>query len=55
MRNATKEGISKKTKKPEKNGVTEEEKILWAKNVLGCQKAKSLVNTMYFYNGNCLV
>jgi len=32
--------------------VTEEEEIiLWEKNVLGCQTDKSLVNTIYFYNG----
>ena len=52
MKVACKAGVEKKNKKAEREAVTEEEeKIMWDKNLLGCQTAKSLVRTTYFYNG----
>ena len=52
MKVACKAGVEKKNKKAEREAVTEEEeKIMWDKNLLGCQTAKSLVRTIYFYNG----
>jgi hypothetical protein len=36
----------------ERTAITEEnEQILWEKGLLGDHTAKSLMNTMYFYNG----
>lgn len=52
MRTANEDGVANKTKKAETECITEEdEKILWDKNILGCHTAKSLVHTIYFYNG----
>ena len=48
--------MANKTKKEEKEAITEElEKILWEKNLLGCQSAKSLLYTVYFSNGKLFV
>ena len=39
-------------KKEEKESVTEEEEeLFWNLNLLGMSTAKSLLNTVYFYNG----
>lgn len=52
MKMACKAGVAEKDKKREREAVTEEEeKIMWQKNLLGCQTAKSLLHTIYFYNG----
>ena len=51
MKVVCKAGVEKKNKKAEREAVTEEEeKIMWDKNLLGCQTAKSLVSfTMASY------
>lgn len=52
MKDATRRGVALNTKKPEKEAVTdEEEKIFWEKGLLGRSTAKSLLNTIYFFNG----
>ena len=52
MKDATHEGISLETTKEEKEAVTdEEEDLFWSKGLLGCGRAKSLLNTVYYYNG----
>ena len=41
-----------KNKREEKESVTEEEEeLFWNLNLLGMSTAKSLMNTVYFYNG----
>ena len=53
MKQASADGLRNKTKKPDKEGITEEEEnTFWEKNLLGSQTAKSLLHTIYFYNGN---
>ena len=55
MKDVTREGLHVKNKKTEKELVTkEEEELFWNLNVLGMSTAKSLLNTVYFYNANCL-
>ena len=52
MKQASADGLRNKTKKPDKEGITEEEEnTFWEKNLLGSQTAKSLLHTIYFYNG----
>ena len=52
MKQATFHGIGNKFQRQERKGISEEEEsALWRKNLLGCSSAKSLVNTIYFYNG----
>ena len=52
MKDATREGLHVKNKKEEKESVTEEEEgLFWNLNLLGMSTAKSLLNTVYFYNG----
>ena len=52
MKDATHQGVSLETKKKEKEAVTdEEEELFWSKGLLGCGTAKSLLNTVYYYNG----
>ena len=52
MRQANYEGIGKKSRRPEREGITEdEERLLWDKVFLGCHNAKVLMHTLYFYNG----
>lgn len=52
MRQSSEDGVANKTKKADKEGITEEEeKIFWNKNLLGCQTSRSLLHTIYFYNG----
>ena len=52
MKDATRAGVALQNKKAEKLPVTqEEENKFWEMGLLGCQSAKSLLNTVYFYNG----
>ena len=52
MKDATRAGVALQNKKAEKLQVTqEEENKFWEMGLLGCQSAKSLLNTVYFYNG----
>ena len=52
MKNATKEGLYIKCQKEEKEFVTaEEERKFWEMNLLGTSSAKSLLYTVYYYNG----
>ena len=52
MKNGVREGLHMKCKKEEREFVIEEEEAtLWEKKLLGTTSAKSLLNTMYFYNG----
>ena len=45
------EGVANKSKKAEREGITEEEeKILWYESLLRCHNAKALLHTIYFYN-----
>ena len=52
MNDATKEGVHFKCQKEEKVFVTaEEERKFWEMNLLGTSSARSLLYTVYFYNG----
>ena len=52
MKDATRAGVALQNKKAEKLPVTqEEENKFWEMGLLGCQSAKSFLNTVYFYNG----
>jgi len=52
MKNATFQGIGKDSKRPDREGITlQDEKLMWEKGLLGCFTAKSLLDTIYFYNG----
>ena len=52
MKNATKEGLHIQCQKDGKEFVTaEEERKFWEMNLLGTSSAKSLLYTVYFYNG----
>ena len=52
MKDATREGLHVKNKKEKKESVTEEEEeLFWNLNLLGMSTSKSLLNTVYFYNG----
>ena len=45
-------GVTLKTKGDEKEAVnSEEEELFWSKGLFGLSSAKSLLNTVYFYNG----
>ena len=45
-------GVTLKTKGDEKDAVNnEEEELLWSKGLFGQSSARSLLNTVYFYNG----
>ena len=48
MKEATRMGVTLKTKGDEKEAVNSEEELFWSKGLFG---AKSLLNTVYFYNG----
>ena len=53
MKDGVREGLHLKCKKEEKEFVSEqEEATFWEKKLLGTTSAKSLLNTIYFYNGN---
>ena len=52
MKDGVREGLHIKCKKEEKEFVSEqEEATFWEKKLLGTTSAKSLLNTIYFYNG----
>ena len=52
MKDGVREGLHIKCKKEEKELVTaEEERKFWEMNLLGTSSAKSLLYTVYFYNG----
>ena len=52
MKDGTREGLHIKYKKEEKEFVSEEEEeLFWKQGLLGTTTAKSLLNTVYFYNG----
>ena len=52
MKLACQDGLTNSTRMAKREEVTEEEeKIMWQKDLLGCQTAKSLLYTIYFYNG----
>ena len=52
MKDGVREGLHIKCKKEEKKFVTaEEERKFWEMNLLGTSSAKSLLYTVYFYNG----
>lgn len=52
MKNGVREGLHIKCKEEEKEFVSEqEEAVFWQKKLLGTTSAKSLLNTIYFYNG----
>jgi hypothetical protein len=52
MRDATRRDVTLLVKKLEKEVVTDEEKLFWSNGLLGCGTAKSLLNTIYCFNGN---
>ena len=52
MKGGVQEGLDIKCKKEEKELVSEqEEATFWEKKLLGTTSAKSLLKTIYFYNG----
>ena len=52
MKDATKEGLHITCQKEEKEFVTaEEERKFWEMNLLGTSSARSLLCTVYFYDG----
>ena len=52
MKDGVREGLHIKCKKEEKEFVSEqEEATFWEKKLLGTTSAKSLLNSIYFYNG----
>lgn len=53
MRDATCQGVSLATKQNEKEPVSDDdnEKLFWGKQLLGMKTAKTLLNTVYYYNG----
>ena len=52
MKDATKEGLHIKCQKEEKEFVpAQEERKFWEMNLLGTSSVKSLLYTVYFYNG----
>ena len=56
MKDATRAGVALQNKKAEKLPVTEEEESkFWEVRLLGCHSAKSLLNTVYYYNGKVLI
>ena len=52
MRKATSDGVAIKSKMRERDPMSEEDEApLWEKRIFGCNSAKSLFRTIYFYNG----
>ena len=52
MKEATRMGVTLKTKGDEKEAVNnEKEELFWSKGLFGQSSARSLLNTVYFYNG----
>ena len=55
MKDTTRAGVALQNKKAEKLPVTQkEDNKFWEMGLLGCQSAKSLLNTVYFYNTKLL-
>lgn len=51
MKDGTRVGLHLKNKKEEKEAISDEaEELFWSLNLLGTSTAKSLLNTVYFYN-----
>ena len=56
MKHATKSGVAVACKKEDRKEVTaEEESLLWEKGLLGGTTAESLIHTVCFTTGKCLV
>ena len=52
MKDGTRAGVTLKNKKEEKVPVTEnEEQKFWELGPSGCKSSKSLLHTVYYYNG----
>ena len=52
MKDSTRKGVSLQTKKSDKEAVTdEEEEKFWSAGLFGSATAKTLLDTIYFYNG----
>ena len=51
MKDATGNGLHLKDKKEEKEAITKERSQFWSLNLSGTSTAKSLLSTVYFYNG----
>lgn len=52
MRQAIQDGVCDEAKWKDREEITEEdEKTMWMKGLLGCSTSKSLMRTIYFYNG----
>ncbi|KXJ11469.1 hypothetical protein AC249_AIPGENE87 [Exaiptasia diaphana] len=52
MRQATQQGVGMKSKMEERKEITEgDEATFWKLGLMGCQSARSLLTTIYFYNG----
>ena len=52
MKDATRQGVYLESKRPEKEAVTvEDEELFWEKGLLGSGTAKSLLNSVYYFNG----
>ena len=53
MKEATRMGATLKTKGDEKEAVNneEEKELFWSKGLFGQSSARTLLNTVYFYNG----
>ena len=53
MKEATRMGVTLKTKGDETEAVNnEEEELFWSKGLFAQSSARSLLNSVYFYNGN---
>ena len=52
MKDATRQGLEVKNKKPEREQITDaEEEVLWEKGLLGSSTSEVILNTVYYYNG----
>jgi len=52
MKDGTRAGVALQTKREEKEAVSDEdEQLFWRNGLLGQSTAKSLLNSIYFYNG----
>ena len=52
MKDCTRAGVALQTKREEKEAVSDEdEELFWRNRLLGQSTAKSLQNSIYFYNG----
>ena len=55
MKDGVREGLQIKCKTEEEFVSEQEEATFWEKKLLGTTSAKSLLNTIYFYNGKVQV